>query len=251
MISVVINYCTIDERFIRVCINEALKISNDIIIPVSDHLYDGTRENIESIRKLMHEYKDKSVRIVMYDWHISKPPRYWHNYSRYIGRLFSKAENKYILFIDSDEIVDADLFKQFLLSNNLEKYITYKFDCYWYFRDPTYRARTIENSQVMIHKDYFKINLDNPHAEREQFFEHLQIDNNTKLNHVRVNNVPMFHHYSWVRTKEQMLSKVRAWGHKNDKDWVGLIEQEFSREFNGTDFVHNYSYDIVANRFNL
>ena len=62
---------------------------------------------------------------------------------------------------------------------------------------------------------------------------------------------PFVHHYSWVRTKEEMLKKVENWGHKHDKNWTSLIEEEFSRPFNGTDFVHGYSYNIVENKFNI
>jgi hypothetical protein len=40
-----------------------------------------------------------------------------------------------------------------------------------------------------------------------------------------------------------MLKKVSTWAHKTDKNWNALIEEEFSREFNGTDFVHNYKYE--------
>ena len=64
-------------------------------------------------------------------------------------------------------------------------------------------------------------------------------------------NEPLIHHYSWVRTKEEMLKKVLNWGHKNDKNWSDLIEEEFSRPFNGTDFVHGYNYNIVENKFNI
>jgi hypothetical protein len=42
-----------------------------------------------------------------------------------------------------------------------------------------------------------------------------------------------------------MLRKVKSWGHTNDRDWNPMIEEEFSREFNGKDFVHNYSYKIL------
>ena len=48
-----------------------------------------------------------------------------------------------------------------------------------------------------------------------------------------------------------MLKKVLNWGHKNDKNWSDLIEEEFSRPFNGTDFVHGYNYNIVENKFNI
>jgi hypothetical protein len=55
----------------------------------------------------------------------------------------------------------------------------------------------------------------------------------------------MCNHYSWVRTKEEMLRKVTSWAHSNDTNWTALVEEEFSREFNGTDFVHGYQYDIL------
>ena len=58
-------------------------------------------------------------------------------------------------------------------------------------------------------------------------------------------------HFSWVRTKDQMLTKVKSWGHNKDKNWIDLVNEEFSRDFNGTDFVHAYSYNIVENRFNV
>jgi len=62
----------------------------------------------------------------------------------------------------------------------------------------------------------------------------------------------MIHHYSWVRTKEEMLKKVSNWGHARDKgDWKELVEMEYSRPFNGQDFLHNYQYIIVDNKFNI
>jgi hypothetical protein len=58
---------------------------------------------------------------------------------------------------------------------------------------------------------------------------------------------PMIHHYSWVRTKEEMLQKVKSWGHRDDTDWQNLVEKEFSHNFTGTDFVpgHNYEYEVI------
>ena len=46
-------------------------------------------------------------------------------------------------------------------------------------------------------------------------------------------------------TKEQMLQKVKAWGHNTDKDWVSLIEEEFNRPFNGKCFVNNYEFEVI------
>ena len=56
----------------------------------------------------------------------------------------------------------------------------------------------------------------------------------------------MFHHYSWVRTKEQLLRKVASWGHNWERNWTEEVEKEFSRPFNGVDFVHGYEFVEVA-----
>ena len=53
----------------------------------------------------------------------------------------------------------------------------------------------------------------------------------------------------WLRqdTRDEMLKKISTWGHNKDRNWVELVEEEFSREFNGTDFIHGYTYKILNN----
>jgi hypothetical protein len=48
-----------------------------------------------------------------------------------------------------------------------------------------------------------------------------------------------------------MLRKVKSWTHSGDRDWVSQVEKEFEHEFNGSDFIHGYQYNIVENKFNL
>jgi hypothetical protein len=63
---------------------------------------------------------------------------------------------------------------------------------------------------------------------------------------------PLVHHYSWVRTREQMLRKVRAWGHNRDRDWEKLVAEHFARPESERigprfrDFIHGYSYETVT-----
>ena len=66
-----------------------------------------------------------------------------------------------------------------------------------------------------------------------------------------INKDPFIHHYSWVRTKEEMLKKVTAWGHRNERNWIKLVEEEFLKEFTGTDFVHGYSFEEVDPLFEI
>ena len=63
--------------------------------------------------------------------------------------------------------------------------------------------------------------------------------------HETFNGQIMCHHYSWVRSKEEMLKKVVSWAHSTDKNWVELVNEEFTRPFNGTDFVHGYQYEVL------
>jgi hypothetical protein len=242
MIATVISYCTNDERFIRDCIDEAIKVSDKVVVPISDHLFDGTPENMDSVNALAKEYPD--VDFVIFEWEEGKHPRYWHNMSRIVGNHLLSEEVDWVLFIDSDEILDSSLFNEFKKDATFESYDSYKLGCYWYFRDANIRATTYEDSPVLIRKNLVAIDPNNLYIEREQLHEVLNVP---KRRMVLQNNTPMVHHYSWVRTKEQMLQKVKAWGHNTDKDWVSLIEEEFSRSFNGTCFVNNYSYEIIDN----
>lgn len=240
MLATVISYCTNDERFIRECIEQASKVSDVVIVPISSHLFDGTPENTESITKLSAEYPN--VSFIMFDWEEGKHPRYWHNMSRIVGNHILPEDVDWVLFLDSDEILDSKLFNEFKKDPTFNKYDSYKLGCYWYFRDNNIQATTYEDSPVLVRKHLVAIDPDNLHSEREQLHEALNVP---KRRMVLQNNTPMVHHYSWVRTREQMIQKVKAWGHNTDKDWVTLIEEEFSRPFNGTCFVNNYEFNIV------
>ena len=243
MITVVVNYCSNDERFIRKSLNNLLEITDDIIVPISDHFFDGIPEDMISIENLVVEYPN--VNFKLYNWDNTKFSRYWCNFSRQVGTHFAKYD--WILYLDSDELVDVDAFKQFL-KQDICQYDSYKLACYWYFREPMYQSKKLEDSPVLVKKELVNINVSDRYLEREQMHEMLNVRKNRM---VTLNGEPFIHHYSWVRTKEQMLKKVKSWSHNNDTDWVSLVEEEFSRPFNGTDFIHGYDYNIVENKFNL
>lgn len=246
MVSVVINYCTNDERFIRKSLNNVLKVTDDVVVPISDHFFDGTPENFKSLEDLIIEYPNVTFKV--YRWNNSQFPRYWHNYSRIIGTHFAKYD--WILYLDSDEIIEVEPFKKFL-NSDLNQYDSYKLACYWYFREPIYQSTHWEDSPVLVKKNLVNINPFSVYLEREQMHEMLDV---RKKRMVTIDGLPFVHHYSWVRTKDEMIKKVKTWAHNEDnlgKNWVELIEDEFSGEFKGTDFVWKYTYNIVENKFNL
>lgn len=110
MIDVVIPYCTLDELFIEKNIEQCLKFANNIFIPVSSHLYTGEPENkhvIDKLKSYCSQYKN--IDILEYQWDNKAPfDFYWNSYSRWIG--IEKCKTDYIMQLDSDEIIDGDMF---------------------------------------------------------------------------------------------------------------------------------------------
>jgi len=243
-ITTIINYCTNDYRFINKCINSVIPFSNQVIIPVSDHFFDGTPENRELLEKTYKE--NPTVEFIEYEWSKGFQNQYWVIMARIIGMNSVKEDSDWILFLDSDEIIDTESFIK--LIPTIENYDSIKLGCYYYFREPIYRAKSFEDSIVLVKKNLVDINP-NLKEDREQMHEMLTTQNKKRM--VLYNNTPTIHHYSWVRTKEEMLKKVNTWGHNKDRNWVSLVEEEFSRPFNGKDFIHGYQYDTVENTYNL
>lgn len=248
MISSILQYSTNDFRFLKVNLEQLSKFSDEIIIPICDHFFNGEPENEELLSKsyeIISQYPKCTA--YTFEWHgINSNTGYYHNLSRALGT--SIAKNEWLLFVDADEIVD-DTFKDWFDTEAKFTDKTYWITCYWYFRDPIYQSKSYEGCGLLIkkHKCNWNINI---RDERQQFhfgsnFVH------GGYNHILVDNKPMMHHFSWVRTKEEMIKKVENWGHKNDINWIDLVHEEFSRPFNGTDFIHQYEYNIVENKFNI
>jgi hypothetical protein len=251
MIDVVIPYCTLDEIFIEENIRQCQKFANNIFISVSSHLYNGEPENKESIDNLKSFCSQyKNIDILEYQWHDNIPfDFYWNCYSRWIG--IEKCKTDYIMQIDSDEIIDGDLFLNSYRKNFNEfwtSYKSYSLSMYWYFRDFKYRSKTLEQAHMIVARNV--LNKRNVFTKYDRG-GHAVIDNVTSLFNVKYQDNVYIHHFSWVRTKAQLLKKVSGWGHKNERRWEELIEDSFSRPFLGKDCVHGYEFELVDTPFNF
>lgn len=252
MVTAVVQYSTMDLAFLTSNLRQLCRACDEIIVTMCDKLFSGEPENpdrIEATRRVVNIFP--KVRLIKYPWEGPKDnPAYYHTLGRAIGTLNAKHDR--ILLVDADEII-SDEFPQFL-EDNPDPSKAYWFTCYWYFRDPRLQATKLESAGLLIAKKDCVWDLE-ARLERQQLFQ--KVWDEGRLTHGDLNpffgrsGQPLMHHFSWVRSKEQMLAKVRNWGHKGDKDWVSLVEQEFSRPFTGTDFVHGYSYRTVANQFNI
>jgi hypothetical protein len=249
MIDVVIPYCSLDKIFIKKNIEQCLKFANNIFISVSSHLYNGEPEDKESIDELKSFCSQhKNIDILEYNWNSNTPFKfYWNCYSRWIG--IEKCKTDYIMQLDSDEIIDADFFLMSYLENKegfWQKYNSYAFGMYWYFRDFMYRSKTIESAHILVKRDI--LNKSNVFTEYDRG-GHAVKDNYTSFYNTGYNHKYYIHHFSWVRTKEDLLKKVKGWGHKNERNWEDLIEEHYSKPFFGKDFVHGYEFEIVEPPF--
>lgn len=257
-ISVVINYCTNEKYFLDACIENVQYFSNDIVVSYGSKLYDGTPENIKLINESRHKYPnvkfveykvDPSIDLNQQLGVISRPKAYWHNLARWTG--FEKLNNKYwTLFLDVDEIPDGKKFLNFIQTKDLEEDVIYKIANYWYYKFVNYQSVYWEDSAILLNTSDLK---------KENFFGDLE--RNHILSSSTINNVcrfatntdglPLIHHYSWVRTKRQLMFKLRNWGHASDiSNGEKICDLMFSTsEFNNV--IKNHRYIYVQDYFNI
>ncbi len=246
-VTTIINYCTNDYRFIGHCIHEAKQFSEQIIVPVCDHFLDGTPENRELLDRTYEENRqDATFAEYVYDTEVFAELRYnaVHALSRSLAFNSLGESTDYVLLLDADEIVKGRRFRHFLDNGGVDANNAMLIANYYYFREVRFRARTPEDSLLLLKRSAVTADMLLQEGDRSDAF---RATPGPKARGVLgLDKKPMAHHYSWVRTKDEMLKKVRTFGHRSDRDWIALVEEEFSREFNGTDFITGYAYDTMV-----
>jgi hypothetical protein len=260
MASVVINYCSNERIFLDAILQESMKFSEDIVVSYGSHLYDGTPEDIEHIIQYKNKYNrinfieypvDISLDISKRKGVVNRPTSFWHNMARWKG-IQALKNNEWVFIIDCDEIPEGNRISEFLSFDILHENECYKFSNYWYFKSPENRAVTIEDSVLLMHYKY--LTEDNIFGDNER--DYLIPVSGAKLhrNIMGADDKPLFHHFSWVRTKEGLKHKISSWGHANDifkgVDVDALIEYIY-KDNNVNDIIHRYKYIKVDNIFNI
>jgi hypothetical protein len=259
-IATIINYCTNDYRFLDPCVREAKKFSWQVLIPVSDHFFNGEEEDRDLLERSYKEHLDCQFIEFAFDeekpYGIYCPYRpgdeewihYWHSTARYVAWHFLASEIDTVLFLDVDEIVDAERFLLFLEGFDYQEFDALRFYSYFYFREPNFRASTFSTNALMVKKQAIQAPqiLLTPH-ERKGIFDNIIGQKIEPV--VGLDGEPLIHHYSWVRTKQEALRKVRTWGHAHEKDWTALVEKEWGRPFQGTEELYGLHYETVPPRF--
>lgn len=258
-VSVVISYCSKEKYFLNIILSECVKFSDDIVVSFGTHLYDGTPEDIIEIEKVAPKFPN--VRFVQY--HVgpesfdgmgvkNRPLAYWHNMARWNG-ITNLKHHDWVLLLDCDEIPEGDKFKSWwesiqgtpiINSNN-----TFKLANYWYFKNPTNRSQTLEDSVLLIHSKYLSKHNIFGDYERDYLIE----QSNTRLLRQTkgYQGEVMFHHMSWVRSREGLEHKIKNWGHANEYTNPDEIIDTIFKDDNVNDVIHRYKYDKVPNIFNI
>jgi hypothetical protein len=252
-ISPVISFCSNEMRFLGPCLESLKDFSCKTCIVVWDHFFDGTVENRDALFHSFHSFPNCQFLLAPFVPHrihekfkkrIGKD--FWFNCSRMVGAHFAQGE--YLLFLDIDEILDSQAFFTWLDTEQYREYDAMRLENYWYFRLPTFQATQWEDSAVLARKGKWQRRALHSPGDRHALYQSAK----KKMRHVlSVNHEPMIHHYSWVRTKEEILQKMKASAHRLENDWEALIEKEWSKAKISRDFVHGYELKEVASFIDL
>ena len=249
-ITAVISFCSNDFRFLKPCVDGIAPFCEQILITFCDHFFDGSQENYA----LLEEAFRRFPKCTFLGFHFDPKESYrafspifpehpdwrheWHNTGRALSWFYSDSE--YLFFIDCDEIVDKDRFAPWLKHADLQNYVTHRFAAFFYFREAKFVATTYREFSLMVKKDTLEPDFLWDEDERMGLLSRLP--GSKKRNVLGLNGQPMIRHYSGVRTREEFLKKCTTWGHHWERNWSDLIEEEYSREFSGVDFIRHYRY---------
>lgn len=257
MTATIVNFCTNESRYLRACLEQALKFSQQVIVSVCDHFFDGSAENQKLLDQIYSafpecffvEYPFIPKKIPKSIFKKIEPAHFWHSLSRFVATKFLDPDVETVLFLDADEIPEGEKMREWLSEGKMHSHSVLKLANYWYFREPEYQALQWEDSPVILQKKALCTEALLHTKERQALYDLLPKPKERMV--TGLDDAPMIHHYSWVRTEEEMLKKVRAWGHHADRDWEKLVKEEFSRPFLGVDFVHGYCYRNVTCPFQM
>lgn len=236
----IINFCSADYPFLRPCIEAVKPFSSQILVPVCDHFFDGKKEDPRILAQIYAESADVEFLEFPFNKESFYDAHYWHNLARLLGCYFLNPQCEYVLFVDCDEIADTQRMTEWLGGFAYQDFDLLRLLNYWYFRESHLQATTWEDTPLLAKKSLLTGTLIMNERERAGIYDDSLGKKKRRV--AGLDDKPLFHHYSWVRTKEQLLHKTSRWGHCKEKNWSHFVNEEFSRPFNGTDFVHGYAF---------
>jgi hypothetical protein len=228
-LGVVISFCTNDIEFFEPCIHEVQQFATEIVVSYGNTFFDGTLEQLDVIYALQKRHP--GVKFVEFSVEQIKDARRNHNIQRYAG-LQALGAVDYVMFLDVDEIIEGPEFKKWwqVQCASTERPAAMRLATYYYCFSPALRADEIDQTAIIIKRTA----LD---GMSQKFLYEVASERDTILKSIKdykefivgVDNNIMSHHYCLVRTKDEMLKKVKSWGHRKDKEWELLINRFYGR----------------------
>jgi hypothetical protein len=273
MTSVVVPFCTNEHPFLKPLLQELVQFSDDVLICMGDHLCDGQPQDVEAFVEAFRQDAPQlsshpRVQFVKYvvdtqawdamkrDPNCKRPRAYVMNLARATGVHLAKHD--WIWLIDADEIPEGARVQAWLEDAqhglpSLNPRDVYKFANYWYFKHPTYQALQLEDSVMLMHRTL--LTPQTLFNDYERGWMHALSGARQCHNTVPgLDGLPMFHHYSWVRSRAALATKIQLSAHKDDayKDVtpVEMVDAIYKDE-GVNDVVNRYRYRVVENRFGL
>ena len=243
-IGVVVNYCSLERPFLARCVQECLAFAGHVVVARGTRLHDGRTPEPD----LPPGLPDAGVAYVTYDVDGPREPEHYPNLARLTGFEALDPACDWVLFLDADEICEGARMREFAEAAELDPRTGYKLAMYWYFRSTDLQSLMYEDSAVLVHRGLLAADtrrklLECP-VERQDIVD--LAPGGVLRNVADAARTPMIHHYSWVRgDDEALLTKVRVWSHRHQRDWETALRAELARPVLGhahTDMVFGKSY---------
>lgn len=255
-LATIICYCTNDFRFLSKNIQESLVFSSQVIVPVCDHFFDGSPENRnllewsyglnQSCEFVEFPYCHQTVYPTYYQ-HKYKPEdegwaHHWHSFARLIGFYHVRKEIEWILFLDADEIPDGKRMKEMVNQGILNDLDAARLLCYYYVLRPNFLASKLQELTLLVRKDKLE-----PYFfhEGDRYALFREVKEKKRVDLRGIDQLPLIHHYSWVRPEAECLKKAATWGHRNDRDWKEVIRDSFRKK--GPLFGNDLDFEEINN----
>lgn len=261
-LGIIISISTNELCFLEALLRETSLISDDIVVSYGNKFFNGDDQDLNSLNIILTKYP--KIKFTEYNVNINlknssrkgvvnRPTAYFHNLSRYTATKKLNNNTKWVLILDGDEIPEANKFNEMYKSLNLQSNHCYKIACFWYFKELKYQAKVYEDSPLLIEKKYLTEENIFTDFERDGIYHEIK-----KYCHRDIRNkynLPVIHHYSFIRSgKMGLLKKLQNWGH-NDDIFHSIDPETFVNHIyendNVNDIIHNYEYNIVENIFQI
>lgn len=253
-LGAVVLFSTNDYDYFELCINNLLECNiNNIVIVTYTHMWNGDSEDSVLLDKCRHIYQsDKRIEFINIPWVPNMHSFYFENIGREMGVSFLKDKCDYVLLIDTDEIIDPYIFSIWINTYDIKDYKAIAFKQYFYAKSAIYRAKSCKDYNIIMFNTKYVNEIRTGNARRRfmnfdskltRWLTKFGLHKKYKL---QKDNLIFIHHYSWVKTKSQLIKKVNNWGHRNDsQNWLDIINELFD----GNKITEDY--EIVENKFNI